>query len=101
VAAIVLAGNTSAVAATRCGTLACGEYKLYISKKGKVTCSKARRLVSRFRIEERRVKHGDGTLATTYWTIPGFPGWRCGSGSGGGGCGYKSGRRTRVDFEIR
>lgn len=86
-----------AAATKRCGVVG-GAHR--VSAVGAVKCRKARKLVRRFRVQERRVQHGDGSLATTYWTVPGFPGWRCGLGSGGGGCRYKSTGR-RVFWETR
>jgi hypothetical protein len=31
-------------------------------------------------------QHGPGPLPSTYYTMDGFPGWKCSWGSGGGSC---------------
>lgn len=58
--------------------------------KKKVTCRKAKRIVRKFRsgrgVVPHQVANGDDTVASTYYTIDGYKGWKCREGSGGGTC---------------
>lgn len=59
--------------------------------KGSVRCRTARRILRAF-FSGKGVKHGGPSNAQTYWTLGR---WRCGTGTGGGGC-IRGGRDYRV-----
>lgn len=60
--------------------------KIYISAAG-VSCRLARRIDREFYFgpESRKRHHGPENY-NGWWTLKRFPGWRCGEGTGGGGC---------------
>jgi hypothetical protein len=49
---------------------------------GSVSCGTARKVIRLF-LSGKGHKHGGPSQAETYWTVRG---WRCGTGTGGGGC---------------
>lgn len=54
---------------------------------GYVQCGRGWAIRAAFRSKGSNViQHGSGVLATTYWSLTRYPGWTCGSGSGGGRC---------------
>jgi len=70
----------------KCGTFQ-AQYKIYVYAKN-ITCKTARRIQIEFwrGPKSRRVVHNGGTGASGWVTLKRYPGWRCTSGSGGGGC---------------
>lgn len=56
-------------------------YRVTIER-GPVTCRRARRVLGVF-LSGGGKQHGNGSTATTYWTLLG---WTCARGAGGGGC---------------
>jgi hypothetical protein len=70
----------------KCGTFKAGS-KIYVYAKN-ITCKKARRIQIEYwrGPKSRRVVHNGGTGAAGWITLKRYPGWRCTSGSGGGGC---------------
>lgn len=69
-----------------CGSFQ-SDYKIYVYKKG-ITCRKAMRIQREYWNGKRadRVTVNGGTGAAGYTVLKKFPGWKCGSGSGGGSC---------------
>jgi hypothetical protein len=51
----------------------------------RVSCGTASALIRGF-WSGRAVHHGGPSDAQSWWTIPGYPGWRCGQGAGAGAC---------------
>jgi len=79
-------GFPAGAQARTCKSLYSQGYKLQISKSGSISCARARKLIRMFWIENRGRKHGGPDLAGTWYTLPGFKGWKCWEGSGGGNC---------------
>lgn len=68
----------------KCGSFKESAYRTVVYRKGSISCSGAVRVVRSFRTHNNEWKqHGDGSLATTYWTKHG---WKCAQGSGAGSC---------------
>lgn len=68
----------------KCGSFKESAYRTVVYRKGSISCSGAVRVVRSFRTHNSDWKqHGDGSLATTYWTKHG---WKCAQGSGAGSC---------------
>ncbi len=57
------------------------------------SCRGARRLVKDFFNDRGVRQHGGPYGYQTYYTLDRFPGWRCGTGAGGGACKKRGGRR--------
>ncbi len=79
------------------GMKKCGSFKdefriyVYASRRPRLSCRTATRVQKAFWGPERgRVVHGSGP--SEYVTLKKYPGWRCGSGAGGGAC--RKGRRV-------
>jgi hypothetical protein len=74
----------------------CGEFgksSIYVSAHG-VSCVRARRIIREFRFGPESRKHHQGPDDYNgSWTLTRYPGWRCGEGTGGGGC-EKHGRNA-------
>ncbi len=70
-------------------------YRIDVTADG-VGCPTAERLI-RDLWSGKGVHHGGTTDAGSWWTIPGFRGWRCGQGAGAGGC---TRRRSRASYEV-
>ena len=75
----------------KCGTFRAG-YRIWVYAKG-ISCRTARKIQKEFWLgpARRKVIHNGGSGASGWVTLKRYPGWRCGSGSGGGGC--RKGRR--------
>lgn len=76
----------------KCGTFQ-AQYKIWVYAKH-ISCGLARRIQKEYWLgpESRRTVHNGGHGAYGWITLKRFPGWRCTSGSGGGGC--SKGRRS-------
>jgi hypothetical protein len=59
---------------------------IYISAHG-ISCHRARRIDREFYFgpQDRKHHHGPENY-NGWWTLDRYPGWRCGEGTGGGGC---------------
>jgi len=70
----------------KCGTFQ-ASIKIYVYAKN-IKCKTARRIQIEFwrGPKSRRVVHNGGTGADGWVALKRYPGWRCTSGSGGGGC---------------
>jgi hypothetical protein len=70
----------------KCGSFA-AEYRIYVYAGKRVRCHKARRIMKAWWLAGPGdvIQHDGGTTGG-YVTLKGFPGWRCDSGAGGGGC---------------
>ena len=71
---------------TKCGTFK-ADYTIHVYAKH-ISCSKARRIQKEYWLgpDSRKVIHNGGSGASGWVTLKRYPGWRCGSGSGGGSC---------------
>lgn len=69
----------------RCGRFT-DRYRFTVTKEGEVSCADAEDLAQDFVADRDRVEHRGESAATTYYTFPQWPGWKCGTGAGGGGC---------------
>jgi hypothetical protein len=86
-------GTSAASAWKKCGRIKAdpkGHFK--VSRKGSVSCRKARSVIRQFLDEHKGKKHGGPYGYNTYWTLGH---WKCGTGAGGGGCTRKH-PRARV-----
>ena len=80
-------GASAASAWKKCGKIHAkphGHFK--VSKKGHVSCKKARKLMNDFLNKHKGKKHGGPAQYQTYYTLGH---WKCGTGAGGGGCTHK------------
>ena len=70
----------------KCGTFQ-AEYRIWVYAK-RMSCRKARRIQKEYWLgpDSRKVIHNGGSGANGYVTLKRYPGWRCGSGAGGGSC---------------
>lgn len=71
-----------------CGSFRAAGYRIRVSANGRTSCTTALG-VERERWlgpESRKRKVNGGTGASGYTELKAYPGWRCTSGSGGGGC---------------
>jgi len=70
----------------KCGTFK-AQYTIYVYAKN-IRCSTARRIQKEYWLgpDSRKVVHNGGTGAAGWITLKRYPGWKCTSGSGGGGC---------------
>jgi uncharacterized low-complexity protein len=102
--ATVLAGALLLSAATASAVLASSSPRLcgYFMKRGQdvivyhagpVKCGKAKTIIKAFFTSKDVTQHGT-TDADSYWTIKGFPGWKCQQSMGEGGCRYHSAAAT-------
>lgn len=76
----------------KCGSFPTEAYRIYVYANKRVRCRAARRIQKAYWLGDAGsdvIEHGDGP--STYYTLRDHPGWRCTSGSGGGGC--RKGRR--------
>ena len=71
----------------KCGTFKAQSYTIYVYAKN-IKCATARRIQKEYWLgpRSRKVVHNGGTGASGWVTLKRYPGWRCTSGSGGGGC---------------
>lgn len=70
----------------KCGTFK-AQYKIYVYAKN-IRCSTARRIQKEYWLgpDRRKVIHNGGAGAAGWITLKRYPGWKCTSGAGGGGC---------------
>jgi hypothetical protein len=70
----------------KCGTFQ-AEYEIWVYAKN-IRCAKARQIQKEYwlGVESDRVIVNGGSGAAGYVLLGRFPGWRCGSGAGGGAC---------------
>jgi hypothetical protein len=70
----------------KCGTFK-AEYRIWVYAKH-ITCRTARRIQKEYWLgpDSRKVVYNGGTGAGGWITLKRFPGWKCTSGAGGGGC---------------
>lgn len=81
----------------QCDTFELVEYNVEVYKK-RVKCSFARRIVKSYYIDGDGWRYHDRGPAMSYYTNRRkFKGWKCSSGSGGGGC-YRG--RKKVGYET-
>jgi hypothetical protein len=76
----------------KCGSFRADGFRIYVYANKHVRCRTARQVQKAYWRGEPGtdvIAHGDGP--EQYSTLRAFPGWRCDSGSGGGGC--RKGRR--------
>lgn len=85
-----------------CGSIKKSGLRVFVSvTKGNARCPGARAMIRSYYFNNRAwVQHGSGVLAETHYTNRRFRGWRCASGSGGGGCTYGNDRKF-VLYQIR
>jgi len=71
----------------KCGTFKAEDYRIWVYAKH-VSCRKARRIQKEYWIapDSRKVIHNGGSGADGWVKLKRYPGWRCGSGAGGGDC---------------
>ena len=71
----------------KCGTFKAQSLTIYVYAKN-IKCVSARRIQKEYWLapKSRKVVHNGGTGASGWVTLKRYPGWRCTSGSGGGGC---------------
>jgi hypothetical protein len=75
----------------KCGSFP-AEYRIYVYANKRVGCGKARKVMKAWWLgKPGTVVEHDGPTGG-YVTLKRFPGWRCDSGAGGGGC--RKGRRV-------
>jgi hypothetical protein len=71
----------------KCGSFPTEAYRIYVYANKRTRCRKARHVMKAYWLGDRGtdvIEHGDGPQQ--YYTLREFPGWRCDSGAGGGGC---------------
>jgi hypothetical protein len=68
----------------RCGSFRSHGFQVRVFNRG-TSCRGAGRLIRAF-LSPKSVAHGGPAQSQVYWTVPGFPGWRCYQGAGGGDC---------------
>jgi hypothetical protein len=76
----------------KCGSFPTESYRIYVYANKRTRCRQARHVMKAYWLGDEGtdvIAHGDGPQQ--YYTLRAFPGWRCDSGSGGGGC--RKGRR--------
>lgn len=85
-----------------CGSIKKSGLRIFVSvRKGSARCPGARAMIRSYYFNNRAwVQHGSGVLAETHYTNRRFRGWRCASGSGGGGCTYGNDRKF-VLYQVR
>lgn len=80
-----------------CASIALGpRLSALVSSTAPPGCPTASSIVRDF-FAGRTTRHGGPSNAETYYTLNRFPGWRCGTGAGGGGC--RNGARI-VRWEV-
>ncbi|MFL5865705.1 MAG: hypothetical protein ACJ766_01240 [Thermoleophilaceae bacterium] len=86
-------GTSAASAWKRCGKIHAAPHGHFrVSKKGHVSCRKAKSLMNQFLNKHKGKKHGGPAGYQTYYTLGH---WKCGTGAGGGDCKRKH-PRARV-----
>lgn len=83
--------SSSAAPSHRCGYIEGGEYtgldnNRIVAFNRRVSCDHAITVIRSFRGFLPKHRHGSGDLATTWWTLPSLPGWRCRKNTFGGSC---------------
>ena len=71
----------------KCGSFAAG-YRIYVYANDQVSCAQATLIMKAWWLGAPGtvVRHNGGSGASGWVTLTRYPGWECGSGSGGGGC---------------
>lgn len=97
-ATFALGAAGPATGATRsCGKTRVGDGLALDVEAKRVRCKKAKRIDKAFFKRDGTVEHGGPANYQRYWTLSAFPGWRCGTGAGGGGC--RKGKRY-TSFQV-
>jgi hypothetical protein len=76
-----------------CGYFMRGGQDVIVYHAGGVKCGKAKTIIKAFFTSKDVTQHGS-TDANSYWTIKGFPGWKCQQSMGEGGCRKNSAAAT-------
>lgn len=85
--------SPTAEIAARC-SFKVGGLTYKVAREGKVTCKTGKKIGRSFITDgDEWESHGGPAAYQTHYTHPDFPGWRCGTGAGGGGC-RKGSRRV-------
>lgn len=74
------------ISSVNCGTITLNQMPATVTAQ-EVPCHEALDILRTFR-SPTAVEHQGESLVSTYWTLPGYPGWSCGIGAGGGACTY-------------
>jgi hypothetical protein len=82
-----LADNPYGPGYKSCGSFRASDYRIRVYAKD-MTCRRAVRIQKEYWLGKRKDKRivNGGTGASGYVLLDKYPGWKCTSGSGGGGC---------------